>query len=165
MRSVIDPFIASGRSLSQRTRSRLPRSGRGFTLIELMITVAIVGILATIAYPLYTDQVRKSRRVDARSLVLQAANREEQIYTARNAYVSGMDALGLSEVTDNGAYKVTATAKGSDDQGYRITATAVAAKGQDQDTCRTLSVDESGRRTAWTGAGLGSGTDVSDECW
>ena len=51
---------------------------RGFTLIELMIAVAILGIIAAIAYPSYLDQVRKSKRSDAQSALLQAANRQER---------------------------------------------------------------------------------------
>lgn len=60
--------------------------GKGFTLIELMVVVAIVGILAAIAYPSYTEQVARSRRTDAQGMLLQAAQWIERQYTVSNAY-------------------------------------------------------------------------------
>ena len=56
---------------------------KGFTLIELMIAVAIVGILAGIAYPSYQDSVRKSRRADAQGALLGFANAMERYFTQR----------------------------------------------------------------------------------
>lgn len=54
----------------------------GFTLIELMIAVAIIGIIAAFAYPSYLEQVRKSRRADVKAVILQAAQAAERYYTA-----------------------------------------------------------------------------------
>jgi len=60
----------------------------GFTLVELMITVAIVGILASIAYPSYTEQIRKGRRAECRSGLLQSMQQQERYYTQFNQYVT-----------------------------------------------------------------------------
>lgn len=59
---------------------------KGFTLIELVIAVAIVAVLAAIAYPSYQDSVRKSRRADARAVLLEAAQFMERFYTENNRY-------------------------------------------------------------------------------
>ncbi|MFI3186333.1 MAG: prepilin-type N-terminal cleavage/methylation domain-containing protein, partial [Methylococcaceae bacterium] len=59
----------------------MKQSQAGFTLIELMVTVAIVGILAAIAYPSYQDSVRKSRRADASGALLGLANAMERHFT------------------------------------------------------------------------------------
>ncbi len=63
------------------------RSAKGFTLIELMITVAIVAILASIAYPAYQDQVRSSRRSDAQGVLTSFALAMERFYTSNNTYL------------------------------------------------------------------------------
>ena len=61
---------------------------RGFTLIELMITVAVIAILAAIAFPSYQDSLRKSRRTDAKNALTQAMANMERYYTEKNTYVT-----------------------------------------------------------------------------
>ena len=67
---------------------------QGFTLIELMITVAIVGILASIAYPSYQDSVMKSRRADVKGVLLGLANAMERHFTVVNSYCDAGGAGG-----------------------------------------------------------------------
>ena len=66
-------------------------SNTGFTLIEVMITVAIIGILAAVAYPSYTEQIRKGKRTECRSGLLQSIQQQERYYTQFNQYVAFTD--------------------------------------------------------------------------
>lgn len=64
------------------------KHNRGFTLMELMITVAIVGILAAIAYPSYTDYVIRGHRAAAKSEMMDIANRQQQYFLANRGYAT-----------------------------------------------------------------------------
>lgn len=139
------------------------KRNHGFTLIELMIAVAIVGILAAIAYPSYLDQVRKSKRSDARSLVLQTANRQERYFTTHYEYAGSMKDLGYKNATvetENKAYSVTASASGTNKENFTITATAI--NDQDNDDCRTMSINQIGEKTANNAA---ASANISTQCW
>ena len=74
------------------------RRANGFTLIELMIVVAIVGILASIAFPAYQDSVRKARRSDAQGALMSFANAMERYFTTNGTYV-GATAAGVFVAT------------------------------------------------------------------
>ena len=63
----------------------------GFTLIELMITVAIIGVLGAIAYPSYQDSVRKSRRAEGRSAMMEVLQQQERYMTQNNTYLAFSD--------------------------------------------------------------------------
>ncbi len=65
-----------------------PRTAAGFTLIEIMVTVAIVGILAAIALPSYHQYIARGKRAEARAAILQAEGWLERFYTETNAYVN-----------------------------------------------------------------------------
>jgi type IV pilus assembly protein PilE len=71
-----------------------PKKETGFTLIELMIAVAVVGILASIAYPSYIDHVRKSRRADAQGALMGLSNAMERFFTQNSTYLGAAGTSG-----------------------------------------------------------------------
>lgn len=132
------------------------QTARGFTLIELMIVVAVVGILAAIAYPSYQDSVRKSRRADARAALLELVQFMERNYTLSNRYDkdSAGDAVVLPfiETPRDGTskyydLKIAASAAQS------FTLSAAPKNAQATDTCGTLSITNAGVKSA-TGTGV-----------
>ena len=143
-------------------------SNRGFTLIELMIAVAIVGIIAAIAYPSYAQYVVKSNRSAAQSFILGVANKQEQyILDARQyAGVAGDpgDATGLvtlnitvpSEVSRN--YTVTIGAVTLAPPAYKVTATPTGTQLTKDTACRNLTINQAGQK------GI-SGTGTVAGCW
>ncbi|MCG3171040.1 MAG: hypothetical protein CALGDGBN_02613 [Pseudomonadales bacterium] len=141
---------------------RAVRSG-GFTLIEVVIVVMIVGLLAAISYPSYQDQMRKARRSDAKNALMDAVNRQEQFILDRSTYTTDMRDLGYAAdpaVSDDGYYTVDAAvgACGSIVRCYTLTATPIGTKQQVSDTkCTGFSVTSNGARTA-------TGT-LGNECW
>lgn len=120
----------------------------GFTLIEILITVAIVGILAGIAYPSYTDYVKRSNRSEGQRELLRLANIEEQGYIDHRSYTSDMTDLGMNAdpyITDSGNYSIDAALTNAG-QGFVLTATA--KKTQVTDTgCTSMTVNEIGQKT------------------
>ncbi len=140
----------------------------GFSLIELMVTVVIMSILASIAIPAYNAQIRKSRRTEAKTALLDLAGREERYFNTNNAYTDGAAKLGYAPATStvtlapatpmsvgSGYYTVTITLGAPP---YTIVATAV--RDQAQDVCSTLTVDSTGLQQA-----SGSGANPNVDCW
>jgi type IV pilus assembly protein PilE len=143
-------------------------SNRGFTLIELMIAVAVVSILATIAVASYTSQVQKSRRTDARSALLDLAGREEKLFSTANAYSALPSDLGYAPVgtpwpitVGSGYYQVTVTSPDPTQAGvaesYSVSATPIGTQVNDT-TCTGLSVNQLGAQTS-------TGTGTASTCW
>ncbi len=151
------------------------RAVRGFTLIELMITLVIATILISIAVPTYQSQMRKSRRTEAKATALDAAAREERYYATQNTYTADTGQLGYTSGSGSfpfttGTYyeisSITVTAPTANSTGvttgsFTITVDAPAGSPQQADTaCQTFVVTQTGARTA-------TGTDAtpSTTCW
>lgn len=118
----------------------------GFTLVELLITVAIIGILVSVAFPSYTDFVARSNRTEAQRELLRIANLQEQLYVDTRAYASDMKKLGLNAdpfITENGYYSIDAALANG---GFVLTATALEPQKSNDSSCQTLSVSETGKK-------------------
>jgi len=136
------------------------RKSKGFTLLELMVVLTVVGILAAIAYPSYLSQARKSKRVVAKSALLDLANREEQYYFVTRGYgtisqiynLAGgtttiyLDKNGTVSTTSNAnsIYSVTVPAASS----AAFTLNATALNDQANDACTAFSFTSAGVRSA-----------------
>ncbi|MFK8051052.1 MAG: type IV pilin protein [Halioglobus sp.] len=144
--------------LSRNNNVAMRRSAQGFTLIELMIVVAVVGILFTFALPAYQNSVIKSKRATAKSLLMDVANRQERLLLDRSTYTLDMQDLGFSAdptISDDGNYSVDAAACAGGTIANCYVLTATARSGQAKDSkCLTLTLDSTGAKTA-----------PNAECW
>ena len=130
------------------------KRAHGFTLIELMIVVAIVAILAAVAYPIYTSQIRKSRRAEARQVLADLSLKEEKWRVDHATYGTLADLGGAGTVT---YYTVTIASNTA--TGYVITATRKDDQVKDT-TCGNFVFT----MAAGTVTKSATGTDTAD-CW
>lgn len=117
---------------------------RGFTLIEVMIVVAIIGILAAIAYPSYRDQVRRSNRSDAYSALTAMANAQEKFYLANNTYADTLAKLGFGATSNEGYYQLIIP--NADATTFTVRATPTGGQADDTD-CTQLDLTAAGQKT------------------
>ncbi|WP_185235505.1 type IV pilin protein [Teredinibacter franksiae] len=132
---------------------------KGFNLIELMIVVAVVGILSAIAIPAYRDSALKSHRAEGLELLLQVAQNQEVLYSQTNAYSTNAVPFApvAATTTSEHGYYVVSVAQGACGNASCFIATATAQGSQtDDDECLTITIDSLG--------GRGS-TPLGGECW
>ena len=153
-----------------------PRLDRGFTLIELMVTMLVAAILLSIAIPSYNSYVLKSHRTDAKSALVDLASLEERYFSTQNAYTSIPSQLGyaggappftvgsgyyqITAITVIGATAPTSTASVGTPASYSITATAIGTQVQDT-ACATFTITSGGVQTAATNGGVANNA----ACW
>jgi type IV pilus assembly protein PilE len=129
------------------------RFNRGFTLIEIMIVIAIIGIIATIGYPSFTEYVKKGRRADVVGLLSDQAQILERFYSKNNVYTN---VTGLS--AGNDYYTITPTIT---DQTFLVTAVRKAGAAMATDKCGDFTITNTGVRGMVNAqAGL-----VTKDCW
>lgn len=135
--------------------SAVRQAAAGFTLIELMIVVAVVAILASIAVPSYNEQIRKSRRAQAKADLVEYAQAAERFFTVNNTYA------GFNLPNTQSPREAGATARYNLDRvvtptTFTLTATAVGPQAGDR--CGNLSITNTGRKAS-------TGPAPSTECW
>ncbi len=131
---------------------------KGFTLIELMVAVAIVGILAAIAYPSYVNNVTKSRRSAAESFILTVANKQEQYMLDARQYANdpgALTTLGLAIPAEVSPYYTLAVSavNAATPPTYTITATPIPGGSQaaNDTACPSLTLNQTGAKTPVSG--------------
>lgn len=137
-------------------------SNHGFTLVELMIVVLLVGVLAAIAYPSYQEHVTRARRTDGQTALLDLASRLERYYSEQNTYQTAT--IGTGNATDildstisaEGWYALTIT--NQTPTAFTIQATPQNAQASDT-RCLNLTYNSLGQK------GFSSATGSLERCW
>jgi type IV pilus assembly protein PilE len=144
------------------------RRTRGFTFVELMIGIVIVGVLTAVALPSFLGQLRKSRRAEAVSTLAMLQQAQERYRSSNTAYAGNgllTSSLGINGTTASGYYTIAITASSA--SGYTATATARTGTSQARDdNCQVLAV----QMTAGN-LGYGASADATinwtdpNRCW
>lgn len=141
-----------------RTRTRTS----GFTLIEVLMVVAIIGLIAAIGYPSYQEQVRKARRAEGMGELLEMADRLERRYSDQGTYAGinadalyGITTADNTRPTTNGHYKLDIVSADA----VQFTISAAPQGNQTKDKCGTFTMTSQGVKT------VSGGLSVDDCKW
>lgn len=134
-----------------------PRNQAGFTLVELMIAVAIVGILSMIAYPSYQSYLLKGNRASAQAFLLNVAQRQQQYFLDNRTYAPDLATLlATTPTVPNDVspyYVITATTSAGPPPGFLIKATPQGRQNSNNEP--ELTINQSGAKTP-TGSAYGA---------
>ena len=125
------------------------KHNRGFSLLEMMLVVALIGLLAMVALPSYSDYITRTNRADAKDLLTDVAFQQERFNTRNRTYTVAMTDLGYSAdpvVSTNGLYTVDAAACPNSSIGSCVLLTATPVAGSQQAHDGSLTLDSRGNR-------------------
>jgi len=141
----------------------MKKMSKGFTLIELMVTVVIIGVLSAIAFPAYTDYVVRAKRADATDSVLWIASRLEDLYLIDDTYANAVLGVAVGVKTSvgdatskQGRYTLALSGPGGNGNPNRVGYTITASPVTTDSACGNLIYDSLGQRTDSQGKG---------DCW
>ena len=140
---------------------RFARAPRGFTLIEIMVVVALVGILASIALTSYQSSTRKTRRYAAQSCLMEQAQYMERYYTSTNnpmTYTGAVLPSATCQTNLASYYTFSLPAAANSSQAFSVQATAIGTQTGDTD-CRTLALNQAAQQSS------SSATASTTGCW
>lgn len=146
---------------------RPPVTVRGFTLVEMMVVVAIISVIAAIAMPSYTNYITRANRSAAKAVMVRITDRQEQFFLDNKQYAPNLQALGYDElamgVDDNGNVvpmadpdRIYIVAVGITLNGYVVGGIPQLAQVQRDANCGVLIIDQAGNR---------SNSGPGDNCW
>jgi type IV pilus assembly protein PilE len=137
-------------------------AARGFSLVEVLVALAVIGVLAGIALPAYREQVARGHRAAAQTALLEDAQSMQRFYAGNNTYEGAVDAnlATTRSPRDGGAavYAISVTATPPTQTTWSLVATPVGSMAGDR--CGQLTLDDTGRRGVVNGSGVGA-----DACW
>ena len=136
--------------------NRMMKKTRGFTLIELMLVIAVLSIIVAVGYPSYVEQVKKSRRAEGMGQLLELADRMERAYSDRGTYPTNISEVYVA-TTDGGFYNLSIVT--ANNISFIVSATPTSVGNQDDDKCNTFTLTSLGEKSV-SGGSLGT-----DACW
>ena len=128
----------------------------GFTLIELMIVVAVLAVIVAIGYPSYQEHIKKSRRAEGMGQLLELADRMERAYSDSGTYPTDISEVYVA-TTDGGFYTLSIVT--ANNISFTVSAAPTSLGGQDDDKCHTFTLTSLGEKSV-SGGSLGN-----DKCW